>query len=407
MTPLIRKTLLAVTLLAILLAPAVGTQAQPAQDEVQALAVVTSGLNFQGRLANPDGTAVADGDYSVTFRLYSVAAGGSALATDTDTVHTERGVFNTSLDWGAALAEFDGQQLYIGIQLAGAPAEWTPRITVRPVPYALGLRPGAVIEGASAGHEPGEQVLNVINTATGAGRAAIVGVSGPVDPTFPGMVAGVIGEAAHGYGVSGASTDGTGAYGSSSSGNGVFGASNSGNGVYAMSTSGTAILAAGTGLIQSTAKTQIWVSGNAMVKYLSTDTTRWEMQLNGAARIYGGATAGGKPVYYPITLPSVLYGQPAKLSKLTVYYVCRDGAKGYIDGTYLIKQTDAIHDIHVVDDNTSHTSNTAVSYSLDLFRNNVLSADQGGLGLYIYLHFDDDINYVQIGGVRLELTYAP
>jgi len=221
------------------------------------------------------------------------------------------------------------------------------------------------------------------------------------------VVAGVIGESAHGYGVSGVSTDGTGTYGHSSSGNGVFGASSSGNGVYAMSTSGPAILAGGTGIIQSVAKTQIWVSGNAVVNYYSTQTTRWEMQLNGAARIYGGPTAGGKIVFYPITLPSVLYGQPAKLSKLTVYYACGDGAKGYIEGTNLIKQTDAIHDIHVIDDSTHHTSNSAASYSLDLTRNNVLSADQGGLGLYIYLHFDDDINWVQIGGVRLELLYAP
>ena len=406
MTPLIRKTLLAVTLLAVLLTPAVGTQAQPAQDDVQALAVVTSALNFQGRLANPDGSAVADGDYSVTFRLYNVAVGGGALATDTDTVHTERGVFNTSLDWAAALDEFNGQQLYIGIQLAGAPAEWTPRITVRPVPYALGLRPGANIEGASTGHEPGEQVLNVVNTATGPGRAAILGVSGAVTQ-YPGVTCGVIGEAAHGHGVSGTSTDGTGTYGYSVSGNGLFGASVSGNGLYAMSSSGPAILAAGTGVIQSIAKTQVWVSGNSLVKNVSTDTTRWDMQVNGAARIYRGATAGTKAIYYPFTLPSVLYGQPVKLTKLTVYYVCHDGTKGYITGIYLNKQTDADSAIVVVSDSTDRTSNTAASYSLDLTTNNVLSADQGGLGLYINLAFDDDTDWVQIGGVRLELLYAP
>lgn len=133
-----------------------------------------------------------------------------------------------------------------------------------------------------------------------------------------------------------------------------------------MSTSAPAILAAGTGVIQSSAKTQVWVSGNALVKNLSTDSTRWDMQVNGAARIYRGATAGIKASYYPFTLPSVLYGQSAKLTKLSVSYVCHDGTKGYIIGTYLNKQTDADSAIAVVSDSTDRTSNTTASYLLDL-----------------------------------------
>jgi len=132
------------------------------------------------------------------------------------------------------------------------------------------------------------------------------------------------------------------------------------------------------------------------------------MQTNGAARIYNGAaTPGIKAIYYPIILPSVLYGQPVTLSRLTIYYVCHDGTKGYITGTYLSKQSDADSALSILSDGTDHTSSTATSYALGLSVNNSLTADQGSLGLYINLHFDDDTNWVQIGGIRLELEHAP
>jgi hypothetical protein len=103
----------------------------------------------------------------------------------------------------------------------------------------------------------------------------------------------------------------------------------------------------------------------------------------------------------------VLYGQPVTLTRLTVYYVCHDGTKGYITGTYLNKQSDADSALPITADSTDRTSATASSYVLSLTTNNTLSADQGTLGLYINLHFEDDSNWVQIGGVRLELEYAP
>ena len=37
---------------------------------------VPQAMNFQGRLARPDGTPVADGTYAIRFRLYNALTGG-------------------------------------------------------------------------------------------------------------------------------------------------------------------------------------------------------------------------------------------------------------------------------------------------------------------------------------------
>jgi hypothetical protein len=159
------------------------------------------------------------------------------------------------------------------------------------------------------------------------------------------------------------------------------------------------------GPIGSASLSYIWISGNSLMKNLATDTTRWDLQANGGARIWRGAATGQKTVYFPVTIPSQLYGQPVKLTKLTVYYKCLDGSKGFVTSTYLYKHTDADSNALIIGDTVDRTGNTATSYTLDLTSNNVLSASEGGLGMFMYLSFADDTNYVQIGGVRLELEH--
>jgi len=159
------------------------------------------------------------------------------------------------------------------------------------------------------------------------------------------------------------------------------------------------------GAIQSTTKSYVWISGNGLVKNLSADTTRWDMGGSGSALVWRGATAGDKIIYYPITLPSVLYGQPVKLTKLTVYYRCQSSTAAYIDFTVLEKQTGANESVIIVVDNTNRTSTTSTSYTLNLTTNNVLSVDQGALGLRLGLRFTDNTNFVQIGAIRLELEH--
>jgi hypothetical protein len=147
------------------------------------------------------------------------------------------------------------------------------------------------------------------------------------------------------------------------------------------------------------------VPGSAFVKNNDTDTTRWDMQVNGAARVWRGATAGAKYIFYPITLPGVLYGQAVTVKSITVYYECQNGANNYITGTSLTKQTAADSFASILSDATPRTSNTATSYTLSPASNNVLPSNQGILGLYLTLAFANDTDYVQIGGVRLQLSH--
>jgi hypothetical protein len=398
-----KRCVLVVTLLVLALSVTGGALAGPSREDPASLGLLTHEINFQGRLTTPDGAPVADGDYSLTFKLYNVPAAGAALATDTNSVHTDDGLFNTSLSFGAALIQFNGQELYVGVTLSGE-SEMTPRIAVRPVPYALGLRPGARMETAAIGSAYGSALFNASNSAMTAGYAAIYGASG-FSGIVPGSPVGVRGDASTGYGVAGTSDTGSGVFGASNSGFGVSGSSSTGDALRGYSTAGASVYAIGTGKIKSTAKSYVWISGNAFVKDEWDDATRWNMYENGSARIWLGSGSGTLRVYYPITLPSVLYGQPVKLTKLTVYYVCYNASKAFITYTDLHKFADADSATLVAGDATDYTSGTATSYSLNLTTNNVLSADQGGLGLYISLQCTDNTSYVQIGGIRLELEH--
>jgi hypothetical protein len=159
------------------------------------------------------------------------------------------------------------------------------------------------------------------------------------------------------------------------------------------------------GSIVKGADSYVFIPGNTLVKNLSSDTTRWDIQANGAARIWRGASAGTKVIYLPVILPAVLYGQNITIEEIRVYYRCQNGANSYIDETDLLVQTDADSWLTIVQDPTNRASNTASSYTLSVSANNVLSLDQGALGLFFYIHFNNDTDYLQLGGVRLRLGH--
>ncbi|MDD1719019.1 MAG: hypothetical protein LUQ25_03070 [Methanoregulaceae archaeon] len=122
---------------------------------VATAATVTQAIMHQGTLTDSGGNPLT-GTFTVTFRLYNVANGGTALATDTHTLTATNGKFTTTLSFPSG--NYNGQGLWLGIQRAPDP-EKTPRTVFRPVPYALSLRPGALIKGSGAAH-----VLKVMKT---------------------------------------------------------------------------------------------------------------------------------------------------------------------------------------------------------------------------------------------------
>jgi hypothetical protein len=111
-------------------------------------APLDDGFWYQGRLTGSSGKALANTNVNVTFRLYDAATGGTALDSTVVTVNTDgNGLFNEEIDFNNATL-FNGQALYLGLQVDGEPGEMTPRQYLRPVPYALSINPGAVIRGS-------------------------------------------------------------------------------------------------------------------------------------------------------------------------------------------------------------------------------------------------------------------
>lgn len=311
-------------------------------------AVLNLRISYQGYLTDALGNPIT-GNRNMTFRMWNAATAGTNMWEETqNNVPVNNGLFSVSLGSVTPLDPADFHKpLWLEVVVGGQ--TMGDRQPLQGAPYALSLAPGSVVKGNGT---TGTYSTTLTVSNVGQGSAFF-------------------------------------AY--------------SGTGVGVTSYGNPAIIAKGP--IQSSATTVLWISGNSLMRNIATDTTRWDLQTNGAARIWRGAAAGTKTVYYPVTIPSVLYGQPVRVSKVTVYYRCLDGSKGYIDGTFLYKQTDADSGLNLVNDAADRTSNAATSYAINAGGSNQLSATQGSLGLFLNISFADDSNWVQIGGISLELVH--
>lgn len=104
-----------------------------------ARAEIPQTLNYQGVLTDAGGTAVPDGSYSITFRIYDVSSGGTALWTETNTVQVSKGIFSVVL--GTLVQPnlpFD-TDYYLGMSVEGE-AELSPRVVLTSSAYALNSR---------------------------------------------------------------------------------------------------------------------------------------------------------------------------------------------------------------------------------------------------------------------------
>jgi hypothetical protein len=159
------------------------------------------------------------------------------------------------------------------------------------------------------------------------------------------------------------------------------------------------------GAIIKGADSYVFVPGHEFLKNVSTDTTRWN-STGGAANIFGGAATGTKHIRIPISIPSVLYGQPVRVTNIRVYYMCQNGANNYITEAQLYKHTDADSWQSLINDPTNRQSDTATYYDMATDSNfNTLSANEGILTLRLGLWFANDTEYVRITGVRVTLDH--
>lgn len=96
-------------------------------------------LSIQGVIKNADGSAVDNGKYPLTFKLYEVETGGTALWTEEQTnVQVTGGVYSILLGQKKALTVGFDKPYYLGITVNSG-AELSPRLQLTSSPYALSL----------------------------------------------------------------------------------------------------------------------------------------------------------------------------------------------------------------------------------------------------------------------------
>ena len=98
-------------------------------------------MNFQARLAKPDGTPLPDGTYTVTVSLWDIATGGSIMTdqlwTETETVTVHNGVFSATLGATTALTgSLFSKAVYLEVQV-GSDAPLAPRQQLVTVAHAF------------------------------------------------------------------------------------------------------------------------------------------------------------------------------------------------------------------------------------------------------------------------------
>ncbi len=118
-------------------------------------------INYQGTLTDSSGTPVANGNYSIEFKIYDVASGGTALWSEKwDTTTTQitvvNGLFNVMLGFQTPIpASFFASHplTYLGIKV-GTDSEMLPRQQITSVGYAFaagnGVPRGGVIMWSGA-----------------------------------------------------------------------------------------------------------------------------------------------------------------------------------------------------------------------------------------------------------------
>ena len=150
-------------------------------------ATVPATIDQQGRFLKMDGTPET-GSLTVSFALYNMAAGSTALWTETQPLTLDAaGFYSAQLGSTTPFSPtlFDGTVLYLGITIKGE-SEMAPRQALVSVPYAF--RAGAAVDAVGDIHPTsitvnGKVVVDAMgNVMGGAGIQGPQGATGPTGP---------------------------------------------------------------------------------------------------------------------------------------------------------------------------------------------------------------------------------
>ena len=356
-------------------------EVQP-QSETDVTTIAPGAIPIQGRLTDASGNPL-DGVYDLTFRLYDVASGGAYLCSDTNSVTVDNGLFSSYMDY--CYDDLYGQKVWLAVKVGSDP-EMTPRQVVFPVPYALSLKPVAVIS-----YSHSSPILTIRNYGSGTGVTSFSQDGYGVYSTSGGDDAAV-------YGFN--NMEGNGVEGYSNAGAGVVGGSFAGVGVQAGSSFGVALKATGTGIIQSTADTEIAVSPLKMVA--QNNSSDIEFRADGAYMEVRPVASGSETVYIPVDLPSELFGTATKLESARICYRC-DTTLSFIDTTFVRYSTDSGTFGTLINNTTNRTSDSWGCYTVT---DSTPDEIPGSLFLQFTLSYagTGSAHDIRIGNITLTLT---
>jgi hypothetical protein len=377
-TMLLTRGLATVLALALLLAVTVQAAPPPEPEALrveirplEAPARVEAIIPVQGRLTDASGTPVADANYDMTFRVYD--GSGVQCTVGPTAVHTERGLFNANLS-GCSPDIFDGRFLTLGVKVDGD-AEMTPVLVLRPVPYAMSLRPGSIVANYEAGHA-------LTAKSTGAGGASTALLAENTNSTggiaFWGVAAGddatVI-----------SSNTSTGALYKGFGGNG-------GEDEFRVNNDGS---------IWSAADTFWHVPGIQIVGKTGGTQPVFQYKSTGAVDVTPIAGTQAYVVLLPISLPTILYGGQVQIEGLSVYYKVSE-TQSYINRTRLIRASGTGTEEVLADSTTDQNSTSYTAYPL--------SVDTPlGYGSFVTLELTlflwEDWSVITVGGVDIQLGH--
>jgi hypothetical protein len=232
------------------------------QGDLSLEATVASKFSYQG-LLREDGNPVT-GSRDLTFRLFEDEGCSTQVGDDIDRpgVQVSNGLFSVELE--VTHSHFNGQGLWLEAALGNT------RIgcqEILPVPYALSLKPGAIISDTTSLVE-----LNHLRVDLSTDMVQRQGLRAEVTGSHD-FAYGLMGLAANSsvsnVGVYGGSEGpGVGVYGSADQGDGVTGISDSGSGVYGHSTDGNGVTgySANGAAIYGTGDVKQSANGNGLVK---------------------------------------------------------------------------------------------------------------------------------------------
>lgn len=117
-------------------------------------------IRYQGVLTDPNGAAVPNGNYSLTFKLYDVATGSTTSRswTETQTVAVNNGIFNVILGSVNPLNLPFAKPYWLGIAV-GNDAELSPRIQLTASAYGFNAR--TVADGAVTGSKIADGTIDI------------------------------------------------------------------------------------------------------------------------------------------------------------------------------------------------------------------------------------------------------